>query len=342
MRKIAIVGLDIAKEVFQVHTADQNGVTISRRRLARKEVEPYFRRLAPCLVGIEACATSHHWGRRLTSLGHRVKLMSPGFVKPYVKSQKNDAADAEAICEAVSRPTMRFVAIKSHQQQAVIALHTARELLMHQQTAIKNAIRGCCSEFGIVEKTGQIGFSALVEKFKRTPEATLPAAACAALAALLQQFQSARDQIRTLEAQMRTCYRADQNSRRLATIPGIGYRTATALAATIGDPHQFKSGRCLSAWMGLVPRQYSSGGKIRLGPIPKRGKSGLRTMLILSARHVLWRLRRSAASPFAGLRELLNRKPFWLVAVALANRMARVAWALLTRQENFKPAAPAA
>lgn len=336
MRKIAIIGLDIAKNVFQVHAADQNGVVVSRRKLTRNKVEAYFRRLAPCTIGIEACGTSHHWGRTLSALGHRVKLMSPSFVKPYVKSQKNDAADAEAICEAVMRPTMRFVAIKTCNQQAVIALHTARNLLVNQQTTIMNTCRACLSEFGIVGATGHKGFSTLVSTLKRRPPSKLPSVARAAITSLLEQLRSTQTQLRLLDMQIRAWHRADQDSRRLATIPGIGFRTATAMVAGIGNPLEFKSGRNLAAWIGLVPRQYSTGGKVRLGGIPRRGNGRLRSLLVLGARQVLWRIRRGFASPFPDLDSLLARKPFWLVAVALANRMARVAWALLSKGENFK------
>jgi transposase len=336
MQKISTIGLDIAKDSFRIHAIAENGDIVSRRTLKRSDVQPFFRKIARCTVGMESCATAHHWGRVLTAAGHNVKLMAPSFVKPYVKSQKNDARDAEAICEAVQRPSMRFVPIKSREQQALIALHTARDLLTRQQTMLVNASRACFAEFGLVAKLGSTGFDALLANLKKPSTSTLPASARIALKSLAEQFNSARIQIRLLEAQIRTRQRQDDNCKRLATIPGVGVITSTLLAAHITDPHQFKSGRQLAASIGLVPRQFSTGGKPRLGHITKRGSSRVRTALVLAARNVLWRVKRGLPSPYSGLRELLARKPFWLTAVALANRIARIVWALLVKQETFR------
>ena len=337
MRKIAIVGLDIAKDVFQLHAADKTGRLIAKRKLARRDVVPYFRRLSACVVGIEACGSAHHWARALGKLGHQVKLMSPGYVKPYVKSQKNDATDAEAICEAMQRTNMRFIPVKSAEQQSMITLHTARDLLARQQTMLVNACRGCLSEFGIIAPAGNAGFSALLAELRQASVKNLPPPARAAVQALVDQLQAARTQIRLIDFQIRAWHRAHDESRRLETIPGVGVITATAFAAAVPDPRQFKSGRGLAAWLGLVPRQFSSGGKPRLGHITKRGNRRLRTLLVIAARQVIWRVRRGGSSPFVGLRELIARKPFWVAVVALANRMARVVWALLMKGEAFKP-----
>jgi transposase len=337
MRKITIIGLDIAKDVFQVHAIDKTGAVVTKRKLARGEVVSYFKKLPPCTVGIESSATAHHWGRVLTAVGHNVKLMSPNFVKPYVKSQKNDAADAEAICEAVQRPNMRFVAIKSCDQQAVIALHTARDLLVRQQTMAINACRACLSEFGFVGKLGTTGFSALVGGVRKLPTSKLPVSARKAVKALVEHLGSIRAQLRLLDAEIRAWHRHSEDSKRLATVPGIGVVTATALVAHIADPLHFKSGRQLSVSLGLVPQQFSSGGKTRLGHITKRGNSRLRTLLVLGARLVVWNTRRGGEAPYAGLKELIARKPFWVAVIALANKMARVVWALLAKHESFRP-----
>lgn len=341
MQKISVIGLDIAKDSFQIHAIAKNGEVISKRKLKRTDLEPYFRKIPKCLVGMESCATAHHWGRVLKAAGHNVKLMPPSFVKPYVKSQKNDAMDAEAICEAVQRPNMRFVAIKSREQQAIIALHTARELLVRQQTMVVNACRACLAEFGLVAKMGPAGFSTLLAELRKASSKNVPPPARIAMKTLIEQFNSARTQIRVLDTEIRTWQRSNEDCKRLATIPGVGIVTSTALVAYITDPHQFKSGRQLSVSLGLVPQQFSTGGKTRLGHITKRGNTRLRSLLILCARNVLWAVRRGSPSPFFGLRELMARKPFWVAAIALANKMARVVWALLAKQDTFKVFKPA-
>jgi transposase len=337
MRKIAVVGLDTAKDVFQVHGVDGKGVIVTRRKLARREVVPYFRRLSKCVVGIEACSGGHHWARELAAVGHQVRLVSPEYVKPFVKSQKNDAVDAEAICEAIQRPNMRFVPIKSVDGQAMVILHSARNLLTKQQTMLVNSFRGFLLEFGIVGATGNSGLSVLIAELRKSSVKKLPGCARTALTALLEQLETARAQIRKIDLEIRAWHRSHSESKRLETIPGIGFLTATALAAAIPDPHQFRSGRALSSWLGLVPRQFSSGGKQKLGHITKRGNTRLRSLLVIGARQVIWRVRRTGKSPYVGLLELMSRKPFWVAVVALANRMARVVWALLMKGETFAP-----
>jgi transposase len=341
MQKIAVIGLDIAKDSFHVHAIAKNGDVVSSRKLKRSEVEPYFRKLPKCTIGMESCATAHHWGRVLQTARHNVKLMPPSFVKPYVKSQKNDAKDAEAICEAVQRPTMRFVPIKSREQQAIIAIHAARELLVRQQTMLINACRACLAEFGLVAKMGSTGFSELLTGLKKASTKNVPPSARIAVKCLAEQLNAARAQIRLLDAEIRSWQRNNADCKRLATIPGVGVVTSTALVAHVVDPHQFKSGRGLAVSLGLVPMQFTSGGKTRLGHITKRGNARIRTLLILGARNVLWAVKRGSPSPYAGLRELMARKPFWVAAVALANRIARVVWALLVKQQSFRPAKPA-
>jgi transposase len=261
--------------------------------------------------------------------------VSPGYVKPFVKSQKNDAADAEAICEAIQRPNMRFVPVKSVDRQAMVILHSARNLLMKQHTMLVNAFRGFLLEFGIVGATGATGLSRLVGELRKSSVKKLPTSARTAVTVLMDQLQAARTQIRKIDVEIRVWHRSHSESKRLETIPGVGFLTATALSAAIPDPRQFKSGRALSSWLGLVPQQSSSGGKQKLGHITKRGNTRLRSLLVLGARQVIWRAQRTGKSPYAGLQELMARKPFWVAVVALANRMARVVWALLMKGGTF-------
>ena len=274
MTKVTTVGLDLAKSVFQVHGADQAGRPVVRKKLRRAQLLPFFAGLPPCLVGLEACASAHYWARELQALGHEVRLIPPQYVKPFVKTNKNDAADAEAICEAVLRPTMRFAAVKSAEQQSVLMLHRARELLVRQRTMLINALRGHCGELGIVAAQGASKVADLIAVIEDPEDERLPTLAREALGSLIGQFRSVQAQILGLEKKLMAWHRANEASRRLATIPGVGVITATALVATIGDASQFQSGRQLAAWLGLVPRQYSSGGKERLGRIPRQYSSG--------------------------------------------------------------------
>jgi transposase len=298
--------------------------------------------LPPCLVGIEACATAHYWARELTQLGHRVHLMPAKDVKAYVKRNKNDAADAEAICEAVRRPTMRFVQAKSVEQQGHLMLHRARDLLMRQRTQVINALRAHLAELGIVAAQGREGIKELLTIIAREEDARLPVDAHMSLVVLAAQLQALQTMIRSIEKRIVVQHRSNEASKRLQTIPGIGVIGATAIAATVPDPKVFRSGRDLAAWIGLVPREDSTGGKQKLGPISKQGDQYLRRILVIGAHAVLKRARLHPEK-YPWLTQLLARKPFRVVAVALANKMARIAWALLARGGTYRaPALKAA
>lgn len=273
--KITTIGLDLAKNVFQVHCVDDVGNSTLKKKLRRAEMLTFFAELPPCRVGVEACATAHHWAREIAAFGHDVRLMPPSYVKAYVRRQKNDAADAEAICEAVRRPTMRFVPVKSAEQQGVLVLHRSRELLVRQRTMLINAIRGHCAEFGIIVAQGARRASELVENVRQEEVSVLPDLARSALLVLANQLDAIAAQIYVLERQLVVWHRQDEASQRLATIPGVGIMTATALAASVPDPSMFRSGREFAAFLGLVPRQNSSGGKERLGRISKMGNGYL-------------------------------------------------------------------
>jgi len=342
MTNITTVGLDLAKLVFQVHGADADGKPVVRKKLRRKQVLVFFAGLPACLIGLEACASAHYWARELQALGHEVRLIPPQYVKLFVKTNKNDASDAEAICEAVVRPTMRFAPIKSAEQQSVLMVHRARELLVRQKTMLINALRGHCGELGIVVAQGPSRVSELIEMIEDPDDDRLPAIAREALVPLVGQLKAIRVQIQDLEKKLMAWHRANEASCRLATIPGVGVITATALVATIGDATQFHSGRQLAAWLGLVPRQYSSGGKERLGRISKRGDGYLRKLLVHGARTVLLWSRRKKETRSPWLEALLARRPTNVVLVAMANKTARVVWALLSRGETFRTEARAA
>lgn len=336
MSEVTTIGLDIAKHVFQIHGVDAGGAVVIRRKLRRSEVPAFFESLGPCLVGIEACATAHFWARLIIGLGHRVKLMPPSYVKPYVKRQKNDAADAEAICEAVTRPTMRFVPVKGEEQQGVLVLHRTRELLIRQRTMLINALRGHLAEFGIIVAQGRAGVSTLVTLVKDDERELLPEMAREALLAVVDQLRDAHERVATIERKIVMWHRSNEQSRRLETIPGVGPITASAIAATITDASLFRSGRQLAAWIGLVPRQNSSGGKERLGHISKKGDQYIRRLLVIGAHAVLRFARSGNASTTKWGAALLARKPYKLAAVALANKMARIVWALMIRKEEFR------
>jgi transposase len=342
MTKITIVGLDLAKSVFQVHAADNEGMPVVRKKLRRGQVHEFFAGLSPCLIGLEACASAHYWARELQALGHEVRLIPPQYVKPFVKTNKNDAADAEAICEALVRPTMRFAAVKSAEQQSVLMLHRARELLVRQRTMLINALRGHCGEFGLVVAQGASKVTALIEMIEDPEDEDLPALARAALGSLVEQLRMTQIQILGLEKKLKAWHRTNEASRRLETIPGVGVITATALVATIGDASQFHSGRQLAAWLGLVPRQRSSGGKERLGRISKRGDGYIRRLLVHGARADLrWSKHRKERRSI-WQESLLARRPTNVVLVAMANKTARVVWAMLSRGETFRTEARAA
>src|SRR5664279_3161450 len=303
MHTITTIGLDIAKSVFQVHGVDAQGQVIIRRQLKRRYVLAFFQKLAPCLVGIEACASSHHWSRELKALGHTVRLMPPAYVKPYVKRQKNDAADAEAICEAVARVNMRFVATKTPEQQSCLMLHRTRHLFIRQQTSVINVIRAHLAELGIVAPVGRKGVEELLDVVADASDKRVLEVARACLAALGAQLRRLKEQILEFDRIILAWHRSSETSRRLDAIPGVGPMLATALVASIANPKAFRSGRNFSAWIGLVPKQHSSGGKDRLGSISKQGDRYLRSLFM---------------------------------AGALANKIARMAWAMMARGERYK------
>ncbi|MCP4011058.1 MAG: IS110 family transposase, partial [Proteobacteria bacterium] len=313
------------------------GNPVLKKRLRRGQLLAFFAGLEPCVIGMEACGSAHYWARELQSLGHEVRLIAPQFVKPFVKTNKNDASDAEAICEAMQRPTMRFAAVKSAEQQSILMLHRARELLVRQKTMLLNALRGHCAEFGIVVAQGAFRVGELVAIIHDDKDDRIPAVARDALGFLVNQLHGVKEQITTLEKKLKAWHKNNEASRRLETIPGIGVITATALVATIGDASQFKSGRELAAWLGLVPRQNSSGNKQRLGRISKRGDKYLRKLLVHGARTVLrWRVVKKEKRTI-WLEDMLHRRPTNVVLVAMANKTARVVWALLNKGENWQP-----
>ena len=334
--EVSTIGLDIAKSVFQVHGIDGSGTMVIRRQLRRRQVLRFFENQAPCLVGMEACATGHYWAREIAALGHEVRLMPAAYVKPYVKRNKNDAADAEAICEAVSRPTMRFVAVKSAEQQSVLMLHRSRELLVRQRTMLVNAIRAHLAEFGIVARVGLPQVKELLAVIADPDDGRLPPAARTCLESLARQFMSLHEEICAAEKRLHAWHRSNEVSQRLETIPGIGPITASALAASITDPSVFKNGRELAAWIGLVPRQSSTGGKERLGRISKQGDQYLRWLLVAGAMAVIRQAKRRETTNRPWLDELMARKPTKVAAVALANKMARMAWVLLEHGGTYQ------
>jgi transposase len=334
--QITTIGLDLAKSIFQVHGIDADGQVVVRKKLRRAEVLKFFQGLSPCLVGIEACATAHHWARELGALGHTVRLMSPAYVKAYVRRQKNDAADAEAICEAVQRPTMRFVPVKSAERQSVLVLHRTRELLVRQRTMLINAIRGHCAEFGIIAPQGARRAVELIEGVRRGEVGDIPQLVRASLLTLADQLGGIAVQIHALERRLLAWHRQDQDSQRLATIPGVGLISATALAASVPDPALFRSGREFAAFLGLVPRQNSSGGKERLGRISKKGDRYLRKLLVVGATSVIRRARTDPPGAALWIRSLLERRPARVVTVAMANKTARIAWAVLARGDVYR------
>ena len=338
--KTTTVGLDLAKTVFQVHAIDGAGEVIVRKALRRRQVVPFFERLEPSLIGMEACGTSHYWARELCGLGHEVKLMPPAYVKPYVKRGKTDAGDAEAICEAVTRPTMRFVAIKSPDQQSLLALHRARDLLIRQRTQLVNLIRGQLAEFGIVLAKGIQRVLNLVARLIEGETLDIPAPASKVVIIVAEHLRDLQVRIGVLERDLVNWCRGNQTVKRLKTIPGIGTITASALVASVTDPHQFTSGRQFAAWLGLTPRANCSGGKDRSGRISKMGDRYLRRLLVNGATAQLQSVRRHP-DRHPWIIGLLHRKPAKLVAVAMANKAARIAWVVMTREEIYRAPQPA-
>jgi transposase len=343
MQAITTIGLDIAKSVFQVHGVDAGGQPVIRRQLKRRHVLTFFQKLPPCLVGIEACASSHHWSRELQALGHTVRLMPPAYVKPYVKRHKNDAADAEAICEAVTRANMRFVATKTPEQQSCLMLHRTRHLFIRQQTAVINAIRAHLAEFGIVAPVGRQGVEQLLGIVADAHDKRLPEIARACVAALGAQLRTLKAPILQFDRMIIAWHRSSEASKRLDEIPGVGPALATALIASVADPKAFRSGRDFSAWIGLVPKQNSSGGKDRLGSISKQGDRYLRSLFTAGALAVIRYAKIHGTKHRPWLAALLARRPTKVAAIALANKLARMAWAMMAKGERYKqPAALAA
>ena len=336
MQSITTIGLDIAKSVFQVHGVGADGQVVVRRQLKRRYVLAFFQKLPPCLVGIEACASAHHWPRELKTLGHTVKLMPPAYVKPYVKRHKNDAADAEAICEPSRGLTCGFVATKTPEQQSGLMLHRTRHLFIRQQTAVINAIRAHLAEFGIVAPVGRNGVEQLLGVVADLNDKRLPEVARACVAALGAQLRMLKTQILEFDRRIMAWHRSNETSQRLDEIPGVGPALATARVANVADPKAFRSGRDFSAWIGLVPKQHSSGGKDKLGSISKQGDRYLRSLFTAGALAVNRYAKIHGTQHRPWLTSLLARRPTKVAAIALANKIARMAWAMMAKGERYK------
>jgi transposase len=338
---ITTIGLDLAKNIFQVHAITADGTVAFNRPVRRAQLLKFFEKQEPCLVGMEACASSHYWGRELTKLGHEVRLMAPSYVKPYVKRGKSDAADAEAICEAVTRPTMRSVPIKSPEQQAILCQHRARQLLVGQRTQLSNTIRGLIGEFGCTLRKGLNYIRTFAQELKQGSGPELPKIAKEVIGSLCHQLLVLDHRISALEKKIFAAARQDKRVKLLLTIPGIGPVTASAIVATVGTPENFKSGRDFAAWIGLTPLNKSSGGKERLGKITRMGDQYLRKLLVvgMTSRVRAAKFYPERADPWAV--KLLERKPVRLVTVAMANKTARIVWAVLTRGEPYRNQAAA-
>lgn len=333
--KVTTVGIDLAKNVFQVHGVDERGKPVIRKQLRRQQVAEFFVNLPACLIGMEACGSAHHWARKLQGMGHTVRLMAPQFVKPYVKTNKNDAADAEAICEAVSRPNMRFVPIKNVEQQSVLALHRARQGFVKARTAQANQIRGLLAEFGLIIPQGIGHIASRVPELIEDACNEMPGSFRRLIQRLLEHLQELGRQVDELEVQILAWHRQSEASSKLAQIPGIGPITASALVASLGDARNFDGGRQVAAWLGLVPRQHSSGGKQNLLGMSKRGDTYLRTLLIHGARSVIYRAAQKG-DMCSWVNKVVERRNKNVAAVALANKNARIVWALLAHDRHYQ------
>ena len=334
MGKIIRIGMDTSKQIFQLHGVDEAEQVVLRRKLRRREVMEFFGKLAPTVIGIEACGSSHYWARELTRLGHEVKLMAPQLVKPYVSRGKNDAADAEALCEAMSRPKMRFVPVKSAESQAALMLAGLRDRLVRNRTQLANAIRGYAAEFGLVAAKGKAKLEPLLLRLQA--DETVPPLARELFAEHAKEYAQLEAQLAAIDAKLMAWHRANALSRNLARIPGVGPVIASLLVMKTPDPHAFRSGRHFAAWLGLTPKDHSTAGKVRLGVITRAGDEILRSLLVVGATAVVWQVRRGTGrNPSPWLVELLKRKPPKLAAVALANKIARVAWKLMTTGEIY-------
>lgn len=334
--QITTIGLDLAKSVFQVHGIDAAGQVLVRKSVRRAQMLTFFGKLPPCLVGIEACGTSHYWARELIKLGHEVRLMPPAYVKPYVKRGKTDAADAEAVCEAVTRPTMRFVPVKSPEQQAALSMHRTRDLLVKQRTQLINMLRGLLAEFGVDIPKGLERALLMARQVTAGNAPEVPIEAAKIATTLSQQALDIHVRLRQIDRDLAVSLRGNDVARRLMTIPGIGTVGATALVASVTDPHQFRSGRQFAAWLGLTPLQKSSGGKERLGRISKMGDKYLRKLLIVGMTSLVRRAKYAPDRTDPRLADLLARKPTRVATVAMANKTARVIWAIMVRGETYR------
>jgi transposase len=333
--KITTIGIDLAKNVFQIHGVDVHGKAVLKKQIKREEMAVFFANLAPCLIGMEACGSAHYWARKLQIQGHTVKLMAPQFVKRYVKTNKHDAADAEAICEAVTRPTMRFVLVKHVEQQSVLALHRARQGMVKARSAQANQIRGLLAEFGLVVPQGITHLYQRVPLLLEQAKEELPGLFRQLVQRLLEHLKILDRQVNEMEIQIQMWHRSNPLSRKLEKIPGIGPLTASAMVASVGDAKSFNNGRQLAAWLGLVPKQHSSGGRPTLLGMSKRGDCYLRTLLIHGARSVIYALKRKPLTT-GWLASLLARRDKNIVAVALANKNSRIIWALLAQDREFR------
>jgi len=334
VEKISRIGMDTSKQIFQLHGVDEAEQVVLRRKLKRREVLAFFGKLAPTVVGIEACGGAHYWARELTRLGHEVKLIAAQLVKPYVKRGKNDAADAEALCEAMSRPTMRFVPVKSADSQAALMLAGLRDRLVRNRTQLANAIRGYAGEFGLVAAKGKAKIEPLLSRLQA--DEAVPALARELFAEHAKEYAQLEAQLKAIDGKLMAWHRANALSRNLARIPGVGPVIASLLVMKTPNPHAFRSGRQFAAWLGLTPKDHSTAGKVRLGVITRAGDEVLRSLLVVGATAVVWQVRRGTGrNPSPWLVELLKRKPPKLAAVALANKIARIAWKLMTTGEIY-------